>query len=81
MQESERVENRMRRLPERLEEARERGLGRARALGMAAHAVDDDEERRFVVGGDRDPVLVFFAVADEAQVRGLDLQGQLLVFC
>ena len=48
MQKPERIENRMRRLPERLEQRRERGFGGARALGMAAHAVDDRQQHRIV---------------------------------
>ena len=74
VQESQRIEDRMRRLPERLEQRRERGLGGARAFGMAAHAVDHHQEHGLLGGRDGDPVLIFFAVADEAHVRGLDLQ-------
>ena len=52
----------------------ERGFGGARALGVAAHAVDHDQEHGMIGGRHRDPVLIFFAVADEADIRGLDLQ-------
>jgi hypothetical protein len=41
---------------------------------MAAHAVDHDQQNRVIGGRHRHPVLIFFAVADEAHVRGLDLQ-------
>ena len=52
----------------------ERGLGGARAFRVAAHAVDHHQEHGVVGGRDRDSVLIFFAVADEADIRGLDLQ-------
>ncbi len=68
----------MRRLPERLEQGRQRRFRGARAFGVAAHAVDHDQQHRMIGGRHRDPVLVFFAVADEADIRGLDLQCQLL---
>ena len=80
MQESQRIENRMRRLPERFEQSRERGFRGARAFRMAAHAVDDHQQHRLIGGRHRDPVLIFFAVADEADIRGLDLQCPLLGF-
>ena len=74
MQESQRIENRMRRLPERFEQRRQRGFRGTRAFRMTAHAVDHDQQHRVLGGRHRDPVLIFFAVADEAHVRGLDLQ-------
>ena len=43
----------------------------------AAWAAHDDEQRRPVADGDRDSILVFFAMPDEAQVCVLDLQGSL----
>jgi hypothetical protein len=44
---------------------------------MTAHAVHDGEERRSIADGDGDPVLVFFAIPEEAQIRVLDLQVSL----
>ncbi len=52
----------------------ERGFGGARAFRMTAHAVDHHQQHRLVGGRHRDPVLIFFAVADQAHVRGFDLQ-------
>ncbi len=52
-----------------------------RALGVPAHAVHHGDERRVVVGGDHHPVLVFFAIPEEAQLRVLDLQGTLRHAC
>ena len=52
-------------------------FGGARAIGVAAHAVDDREHHGAVGVRDGDTILVFFAMPDEAQVRVLDLQGSL----
>ena len=61
-------------LPEARGQRGARGLGGAGAVGVAAHAVDRDHERRVLADGDGDAVLVVLAVADEAEVRGFDLQ-------
>ena len=74
MQKTKRIEDGMRRLPESLEQRRERGFGRARAFRMAAHAVDHDQQHRVIAGCDRDSVLILFAVSDKADIRGFDLQ-------
>ena len=42
MQEAERIENGLRRVPERFDQRLDGGFGRAGAIGMAAHAVDHD---------------------------------------
>ena len=44
-----------------------RDLGRARAVRMAAHAVDDDQQQRLVVRDDVDPILVLGPIAGQAQ--------------
>jgi hypothetical protein len=41
---------------------------------MAAHAVDDNQEDGLVGGRYRNSILILFAVADKADVRGFDLQ-------
>ena len=64
----------MRRLPECLEQGRERGLGGTRSLGMPAHAVDHREKYGLLGGRHRHPVLILLAMADQAHIRGLDLQ-------
>jgi hypothetical protein len=74
MQKAERIENWMRRLPECFEQCRERRLGGTRSLGMAAHPIDDHEKHGLFRGCYRYPVLIFLAMADQAHVRGLDLQ-------
>ena len=78
MQKAERIENRMRCLPKRLEQRCESRFSGTRTLGVATHAVDDREQHRIVVARNRDAVLIFFAVPDEAHVRGFDLQLLLL---
>ena len=45
VQEAERIEHRQRGLAERFEQALERGVRGAAAVGVAAHAVDDDQQR------------------------------------
>jgi hypothetical protein len=64
----------MGRLPEGFEQGRKRGFRRARAFRMAAHAVDHDQKNRLIGGRYRDPILVLFTVADEADVSRLYLQ-------
>jgi hypothetical protein len=64
----------MRRLPKCFEQGSQRRFGRARTLGMAAHAIDDHQQHGVISGGNSNPVLIFFAMADEADIRGLDLQ-------
>jgi hypothetical protein len=45
VQEAERIEQRLRRVPERLDQRLLRGLRGGGAIGMAAHAIDDDDQR------------------------------------
>ena len=78
MQEAQGIENRMGCLPEGFEHGRERGFRSARALRMAAHAVDHHQEHGLIRGRHRDSILIFLAVADQAHVRGFDLQCRLL---
>ena len=44
---------------------------------MAAHAIDDREHHGAIGIRNRDSILVFFAVPDQAYVGVLDLQGSL----
>jgi hypothetical protein len=71
------VEERPARFPELADHGAYRDLRRARAVGVAAHAVHDSEERRSIADRDGDPILVFFAIPEEAQIRVLDLQVSL----
>ena len=78
MQEAQRVKYRVGRLPEGFEQRGERRLGSTRALGMPAHAVDYHQQHGLFSGGNGDAILIFFAVSDQADVRGLDLQWKTL---
>ena len=71
---AERIEDGMRRLPECLEQRRERSFGRARTLRVTAHAVDHRQEYGVLGGRHRNSVLILLAMADQAHIRGLDLQ-------
>ena len=61
MQETERIENGLRRVPERLDQRLDGGLGGFGAIGMTPHAVDDDQQGR--VFGDRDRHAILIVVA------------------
>ena len=80
MQKTQWIEYRMRRLPEGLEQRCQRGLGGARTFRVAAHSIEDDQQHGMLGGRHRDSVLILFAVSDEADIRGLDLQRLLLGF-
>jgi hypothetical protein len=61
-------------LPESFQQRRQSSFRGARAFRVAAHAVDHDQQHRVIGGGYCNSVLIFLAVADEADIRGLDLQ-------
>ena len=63
-------------LLERIQQALQRGVGGAAAVGMAAHAVDDDQQRGLVRDRDGDAVLVVFAITDQTQICMLDPQAR-----
>lgn len=50
-------------------------LGRTGPIGVAAHPVYGDEQHRFLVRNDQNPVLVFLPITDQAQICILDSQG------
>jgi hypothetical protein len=52
-----------------------------RTVGVSSHAVHDGEQRRSVADGDRNSILVFFAIPEEAQIRVLDVQVSLQHAC
>ena len=77
VQEAEWIEQGLWRVPERFENDLLGHLGRLRAIGMAAHAVDDDEQRRVLGRGYRDPILVLLAPAKEADIGVLHPQEEI----
>jgi hypothetical protein len=74
MQKAERIEHGVGGLPKRLDQSRQGRFRGTRTLGMAAHTVDHDEQRGMLVDRNGDPVLILFAVAYQADIRGFDLQ-------
>jgi hypothetical protein len=48
---------------------------------MAAHAVDHNQQHGVIRRRYGNSILIFFAVADEADIRGLDLQCLLPGIC
>ena len=74
VQESQRVEERLWGMPEGIEDDFPRDLRRARTVGVTAHAIGDEEQRRVLRHRDGDPVLVLFATAQETDVGVLNPQ-------
>ena len=68
VQESQRIEERLRAVPEGIEHDLAGDLRGARTVGVAAHAVDDDQQRRMLGDGGGYPVLVLLAPAQKAEV-------------
>ena len=74
VQKAQRIEQRLRGVPERFEHGLLRDLGGTRAICMAAHAVDHEQQGRVLGNGRDDAVLVFFARPDERDIGVLDPQ-------
>jgi hypothetical protein len=55
-------------VPKRVQDDLLRYLGRARAIGVAAHPVDNHEQCALLSNRGRDPVLVLLAPAQQAYV-------------
>jgi hypothetical protein len=74
VQEAERIEQRLRRVPEGLGDHLLRHLRGARAVRVSAHAVDRNQERCML--GDRraDPILILLAPAYQADIGVFDPQ-------
>ncbi len=74
VQEAERVEQRLRRVPERLDQHLLRDLGGARAIGVAAHAIDDHEQRGMFRNRHGAAILVVLAPTQQADIGVFDAQ-------
>jgi hypothetical protein len=72
VQEAERIEERLPLRAVQLEHRLAADLCRARAVGMAAHAVHHDEQCRTVACSDSGAILVVFAIAGQAGFGELD---------
>ncbi len=65
MQEADGIEHRQGRLLEGIDQALERRIGGAAAIGMAAHTINDHEQRSLIGGGDGHSVLVVLTITDQ----------------
>src|SRR5512138_1597310 len=61
---------------EGVEETLERRIRSAAAVRMTTHAIDDDQQHRFIIRGDGNSVLIVFPVSDQTQVSMLDPQAR-----
>jgi hypothetical protein len=75
MKESQWIEDRMRRLPKRVDQHLLRDRGGPSAIGMAAHSIDYEQQGCVLVDSGNGFVLVLFTRPEKADVRVLDLQG------
>ena len=75
VQESERVEQRLWQVVEHVQHDPASGLGGARTVGMAAHAIHRNQECRAVADRNRGAILVVLAIAHQADVRKLELHA------
>ena len=69
------VEHRVGDALERIPHRFDRQLGGLGAVRMTTHAVHGDQEHRTLTREDLDPILVFLAIANQAQICKLDAQG------
>ncbi len=81
MQEAFGIEHRAARFPEIADHGSYGSLCGVRAVGVPAHAVHDGKQCGAVADRDRDAILVFFAIPEEAQIRVLDVQVSLRHAC
>ena len=72
MKKAKRIENRSRRMLERIQQAFQSCVGGTTAVGMPTHAIDHDEQRGFIVDSNGNAILVVFPVSDQTQVSMLD---------
>jgi hypothetical protein len=75
VQESERVDQRLRRLPEALDHRLLRYIGSPLAIGVTAHAIARNQQRGLIGHGYTDAILVRFASALKTEFRMFDPQA------
>ena len=80
VQKAERIEQRLRRMPEPIEQRALRDLGGPLTLGVTAHAIAGAEQRRLVGKRDTDPILIGIALALEADFCAFDPQASPTAF-
>ncbi len=76
MQKTQRIEQRLRGVPEGFHDHLLRDLRSACAVGVSAHAVDHQQQGGLLRHRGRDPVLVLLAPAEQADVRVFDPQEE-----
>ncbi len=76
VQESERIEDGLRRVPEGFDQRLDGGLGGLGAVGVTAHAVDDDEQGGVLGDRDGDAILIVGATSEQADFGVFDAQGR-----
>jgi hypothetical protein len=74
MQKTNGVEQRLRGMPEGIDDDLARDLGSARALGVASHSIHDDEQARVLTDGYGGAILVVLSIPEETHVGIFDLQ-------
>ena len=75
MQESERVEQRLRQVVEYFQHDPATSLRGARAVGVTAHAIHCNEQHRAIADRNCGAILVVLAIAHEADIRELELHA------
>jgi hypothetical protein len=75
MQETQRIKQRLRGVPERFQQRLQRDFGGARPFSMATHAVHDNQQRGILGDRHRDPILVFLPGTEKTQISVFNLQG------
>jgi len=78
VQEPQRIKQRLRGMPEGLNQDFQGDFGGASTFGVTAHAVYHHQQNGMFGNGHRDPILVLFPAAEKAQIRVFNLQG---LFC
>ena len=78
VQKTQGIEQRLRGVPEGLEQDLEGDFGGARTFSVAPHAIHHDQQCGVLGDGHRHPVLVLLPAAEKAQIRVFNLQG---LFC
>ena len=76
MQEGQRIDQWLRLCRETLQQRLARQFGCASTFGVAAHAVEDSDQRHFGLDGGRDAILVFLTRTDQAELGVFDLQDR-----
>ena len=80
MQEPERIEQRLRRVPEALDQRALRNLGCTLTLGVTAHSVAGTEQRCVLSERDADAILIGIALALKADLCAFDPQASPTAF-